>query len=89
MLDPNQSFFGRILRRLVPRIVDGVQLLEAQITSSSLDWTIARLGFLSNGPERDYRVGKGGAISRAAVASFLLDEARTPQHVRAVASLSR
>lgn len=89
MLDSHQSLLGRVLRRLVPRIVEGVRLLEREITTSSLDWTIARLGFLSNGPARDYRVGKGGAISRAAVASFLLDEVRTPHHLRAVASLSR
>lgn len=62
---------------------------EALVRQSSLDWLLVRPGRLTNGRCRgDYRVIgpvqdlKGGAISRADVAHFMLGEIETPRYHR-------
>lgn len=83
-----------LLRRLTPNVVREAGRMEERIRSSSLDWTIARVGFLTNDPATGYRhcTGAspkgGGSISRAAVARFLLAEARESAHVGQVVGLS-
>ena len=68
----------RVLRRLTPNVVEEAGWLEERTRSSSLDWTIARMGFLTNDHATSYRhaVGAspegGGSNSRATVACFLL-----------------
>lgn len=89
----DDSFFASALRWLVPCVVNGAQRMEGRIRSSSLDWTIARTSFLTNDSATDYRLGEGvlpeggGAVSRAAVARFLLTEANQPKHSRKVVGL--
>ena len=69
--------------------------MEERIRSSSLDWTIARTGFLTNDGATSYRHAEGaspkggGSISRAAVACFLLTEAQESTHLRQVVGLCR
>ena len=93
LLFPGNSLFDSILRRLTPNVVRAAGRMEARIRASSLDWTIARVGFLTNGGATSYRQAEGaspaggGSISRAAVACFLLAEARQSAHVRQVVGL--
>ena len=67
--------------------------MDERICSSSLDWTIARTGFLTNDTGTGYRHAEGespeggGSISRAAVACFLLTAAREATHLRQVVGL--
>lgn len=82
-----------MLRFLVPAIVDGAQRMEDRIRASSLDWTIARTGFLNDADDLAYRLGEDalpegpGAVSRVAVASFLHDEARRPRYRNRIVGL--
>lgn len=93
MLFPDDSLLQCILRRIVPNIVRETRLMEEQIRSSGLDWTIARLGFLTNDGAVEYRLATnalpegGNSISRAAVARFLLTEAERSEHVGQVVGL--
>ena len=93
LLYPPNGWGVRALQGLVPRIVDGARQMEAQICASELDWTIVRTSFLNNHDDPAYRLGTdtlpegGGAVSRAAVARFLLEEARYAEHRRAVVGL--
>ena len=94
LLFPSDRLRDRALRRLVPNLVNEARRMEDRIRSSSLDWTIARMGFLTNDATTEYRHAEGaspeggGSISRAAVACFLLTEARRPAHLRQVVGLS-
>jgi hypothetical protein len=62
--------------------------MEECIRSSSLEWTIARTGFLNNANTTDYRFAEGvfpeggGSISRSALSEFLLTEAKQPSHIK-------
>ena len=93
LLFPGNGLFDSVLRRLTPNVVRAAGRMEARIRASSLDWTIARVGFLTNGGATSYRQAEGaspaggGSISRAAVACFLLAEARQSAHVRQVVGL--
>lgn len=93
LLFPTDSVFVGALRWVVSSIVDGARRMEDRIRASNLDWTIARTGFLNNDGATTYRLGedalpeRAGPISRAAVASFLLDEAGQPRHLRQVVGL--
>ncbi|CAM3062725.1 hypothetical protein VITU102760_18965 [Vibrio tubiashii] len=68
--------------------------MEETIRSSGLEWTIARVGFLNDKASIDYRQAEcslpegGGAISRAALANFLLSEAKQSVHVHNVVGIS-
>lgn len=94
LLFPSAGLLDRLLRRLTSNVVREAGRMEERIRSSSLDWTIARVGFLTNGPATGYRHAAGaspeggGSISRAAVARFLLAEARESAHVCQVVGLS-
>ena len=94
LLFPSDRLLDRALRRLVPNLVKEARHMEGRIRSSSLDWTIARAGFLTNDATTHYRHAEGaspeggGSISRAAVACFLLAEARRSAHLRQVVGLS-
>ena len=94
LLFPSGRLLDRALRRLVPSVVREAGRMEERIRSSSLDWTIVRMGFLTNDATTAYRHAEGaspeggGSISRAAVACFLLTEARQPAHLRRVVGLS-
>ena len=90
MLFPKQTLFARTLRLLVTRMVTAARQMEDQIRASSLNWTIARTGFLTNDSVCTYRTSDsaGGKISRAGLANFLKTEAEQCGHVREVVGLS-
>ena len=92
LLFPGGGLLAGILRRLTPHAVRQAGRMEERIRLSSLDWTVARVGFLTDDATTGYRHAEGaspggGSISRAAVASFVLDEARQAAHVRQVVGL--
>jgi putative NADH-flavin reductase len=93
LLFPPSGWSVRALRGLVPRVVDGARQMEDQVRASALDWTIARTSFLNDGDDPTFRLGEnalpadGGAVSRAAVARFLLEEAQWSEHRRSVVGL--
>ncbi len=81
-------------RLLLGRAYDDKSEQERLITSSSLDWTIARPGILTNGPLTGrYKVltepatWRNGLISRADVADFLIKEIEDDAHIREAAVL--
>ena len=92
---PSDRLLDRVLRRLTPNVVREARRMEERIRSSSLDWTIARTGFLTNDGATSYRHAEGaspkggGSISRAAVACFFLTEAQESTHLRQVVGLCR
>ena len=93
LLFPGGGVLATVLRRLTPHVVRQAGCMEERIRLSSLDWTIARMGFLTNDSATGYRHAEGasreggGAISRRAVACFLLAAARQSAHVRQVVGL--
>ena len=93
LLFPGGGFLATVLRRLTPHVVRQAGRMEERIRLSSLDWTIARMGFLANDAATGYRHAEGasreggGSISRAALACFLLAAARQSAHVRQVVGL--
>lgn len=93
LLFPSDRLLDRVLRRLASNVVKEARRMEERICSSNLDWTIARTGFLTNDTGTRYRHAEGaspeggGSISRAAVACFLLTEARQSIHLRRVVGL--
>lgn len=77
-----------ILPFLLNRVYRDKDRQEAEIEASDLDWTIVRPTFLTNGPATghirvttDLRGIKGGRISRADVAHFVLSEFSARQWV--------
>ena len=94
LLFPSDRLRDRALRGLVRNVVKEARRMEDRIRASSLDWTIVRMGFLTNDASTAYRHAEGacpegsGSVSRAAVACFLLTEARQPTHLRQVVGLS-
>jgi len=78
--------FGR--QGLLKRAYDDKDIQEWIIRRSGLDWTIARPGILTDGPQtgryqvltdaREWRVGK---ISRANVADFLVQQIASDAHI--------
>lgn len=94
LLFPSGRLRDRVLRGLVRSVVREARRIEELICASSLDWTIARMGFLTDDASTAYRHAEGkapdggGSISRAAVACFLLTEARQSAHRRQVVGLS-
>jgi len=93
LLFPADGLLARILPRLVPKVVSEAQRIEDLIRAPGLDWTIARTSFLTNDNATGYRLASGalperaGAISRAAVAHFLLTEAKRSAYRRQVVGL--
>jgi putative NADH-flavin reductase len=96
MLFPQRRLLDRLLKRLVAQVVEAAAAMEAQIRVSNLDWTIARTSFLTNSDATTARVlserdagnrAPTGAVSRTAVARFLLDEAQQGHHRQEVVAL--
>ena len=89
---------GRVLRRTVLKNVAADSLeMEAIVTSSALDWTIARPPRLTNGPQTGhYDVEYGhlpgrsafASISRADVADFLLRELQENAHIHQIVGIT-
>ncbi|QJY38032.1 NAD(P)H-binding protein (plasmid) [Vibrio europaeus] len=94
LLFSTNKWLDRILRFVARHNVRNANLMEETIRSSGLEWTIARVGFLNDKASKDYRQAEGslpeggGAISRAALANFLLSEAKQSVHVHSVVGIS-
>lgn len=81
--DPGEVLFYRLVAKplFLQRAYDDMIVAEASVRSSTLDWTLVRPGRLTDQPGTGtyrvsprYRPQGGGGISRADVASFLLDQ---------------
>jgi putative NADH-flavin reductase/uncharacterized membrane protein YphA (DoxX/SURF4 family) len=97
MLFDESGAVGLILRRTILRnIAKDSVAMERALDGSDLDWTIARPPRLTHGPQTHRYVAADGrlpedarlSMSRADVASFLLDEVERPAHVRKVVGIS-
>ena len=86
LLFPTPAWTTRMLKALVRPIVDGAQEMEVRVTSRDLGWTIVRTGFLKDGDDAELRLGVESfpedprAVSRGAVARFLLGELTKGRH---------
>ena len=86
----NISYLQRLPFQIVfGRAYDDKSLQEQLIKDSELDWTIARPGVLTNGPQTDhYQVlseasqWRNGIISRANVADFLVRQIQDQTYIR-------
>ncbi|MGK7908944.1 MAG: NAD(P)-dependent oxidoreductase [Synechococcus sp.] len=93
LLFSSNKLSDRILCWIAKHNVRNANLMEETIRNSSLEWTIVRTGFLNNNSSTDCRLAEGafpdggGSISRAAVAHFLLTEAKQSSHLRKVVGL--
>lgn len=94
LLFPDDGLMTRFLKWMVPAIVRGTEEMERQITSSNLNWTVARTGFLNNAETTACNIGENsfpadaGPVSRAAVAEFLVSEMERPRFSCQVVGLS-
>lgn len=86
LLFPDQGVFEKVLSFLVGQMVGEAKKMENTIKASRLDWTTARLGFLTNESAASYRVSReqpvsgSKSVSRMAVAHFLVDALRTGEY---------
>jgi hypothetical protein len=92
LLFPSDKLLDRILRLVAKHNARHAGLMEETIRASNLEWTIARLGFLNDKSSIDFRLAEGafpdgGSISRAAVAHFLLTEAKQSNYLYKVVGL--
>lgn len=93
LLFRDDSWLSRLLRRLVPAIVNAANAMETHIRASRVDWTLVRTGFLTDDPDAGHRLGveslpeSPGPVSRDAVAAFLLEELEQPRFGRTVVGL--
>ena len=94
LLFPSKKLSDRLIRLVARHSAHNAGLMEESIRASNLEWTIARMGFLNDDSSTDYRLAvdalpdEGGSISRAAVAHFLVTEAKQSDHLRKVVGLS-
>ncbi len=93
LLFPSDKLFDRILGFIARHNAHNAGLMEESICGSNLDWTIARMGFLNDKSSTAFRLAVGtlpdggGSISRAAVANFLLTEAKQSSYANKVVGL--
>ncbi len=73
---------------------DDFEAMEAHVAGSTLEWTLVRASSLTDGRSRKRFLAdpdtshSGPFISRADVATFLVDEAEKPVHLRSRLALS-
>ncbi|MEM1414418.1 MAG: NAD(P)H-binding protein [Myxococcota bacterium] len=93
LLFPTSEWTTRALQTLVRPLVDGARAMEERVRACDLGWTVARTGFLTDGADEGLRVGveslpeRPRAVSRAAVAGFLLEELSAGRHERQTVGL--
>lgn len=94
LLFPSNTFLDRVLGFIARHNARAAASMEDTILASQLQWTIARVGFLNNKSSTKFRFAAGtlpeggNSISRAALASFLLKEAKHSDHLCRVVGLS-
>lgn len=93
LLFPNNSLLNKILGFIARHNVAHAKLMEESIKSSSLDWTIARVGFLTNKPSDEFHLltnsmpKESRSISRTALAHFLFNEANEQNYSKQIVGL--
>jgi putative NADH-flavin reductase len=96
MLFPESGILGALLRNtLLRNVAEDAREMESAVRASGLSWTLVRPPRLTNGMHtgviraEDGRLPDGkGAVSRADVAHFLLDEIEHPAHLRQIVGLA-
>jgi putative NADH-flavin reductase len=85
---PFNHFIVFLLKRLSPGVLEDSLGGIEQVRASDLDWTIVRVGRLTDGPKTgSVKVGWVGAgpkptIARADAAGFMLEELEARRHIR-------
>jgi len=93
LLFPSNRISDRFFRLVARNNFKEAGLMESHIKDSGLDWTFARTGFLTNKNNDEYMSTSnefpeaGGSISRAALANFLLSEARDSNYIKQAVGL--
>ncbi len=93
LLFPSKKLLDRVLSFIARHNARNANLMEETIRASNLEWTIARVGFLNTKSTKDYRLAEesfpngGSSISRAALALFLLTEAKQSIYIKKVVGL--
>jgi putative NADH-flavin reductase len=96
MLFEDGGWLAWLLRTVfLSAVANDSREMERVVMESKLEWTIARPPRLTRGPctgsyavEDDRLPAGGGAVSRADVAHFLLEELETPKHLRRIAGMA-
>jgi uncharacterized protein YbjT (DUF2867 family) len=94
--DPDAIYWALVtlVKLLFRGAHDEIVRMGSIVRSSTLDWTIVRVGLLDNRPLGRVRVGYYGkgevglTISRASLADFLLTQAESGEHVREAPAVS-
>ena len=92
---PAGSFAEKVLKLLVPNVVNSACRMERTLAASELNWTVARCGFLNDKNTNRYRAERdglpqnGSSVSRLALATFLLDAVDQPKTHFGVFGVSR
>ena len=95
LLFHEQTMMGRVLRRLVPNVVQSARRMEDILKASGLSWTSARPGFLNDAEDIAYRAQRDGlpengtSVSRQALATFLIDAVQDPNTGHAAYGVSK
>ena len=97
LLFPQLNILGRVLKATVFRqMLPDMAAMEAEICQGDLNWTIVRPTRLTHGTgPHKYRVAddclpeRGGFISRADVAHFMIGEAEFPAHLKKIVGIVR
>ena len=93
LLFPKDNLLKKILGFIARHNVAHAKLMEDRIKSSALDWTIARVGFLTNQPSDEFHLltdsmpKESSSISRAALAQFLFNEATAQKYNKQIVGL--
>ena len=93
LLFQSSKLSDRVFRLIARHNVQHAKQMEDTICNSSLDWTIARVGFLNSKTSSEYQPVEGSlphggsSISRAAVANFLLTEGKQCEYTRQIVGL--
>lgn len=87
LLFPPSGFLDHVIRLIARNNQKAAALMEDRISKTSLEWTFARTGFLTDGEDGQFekaegRMPDGGApLSRLALANFLVAELKQSNHV--------
>jgi putative NADH-flavin reductase len=95
LLFPARTLLDKLLRAIVPNVVRSAGRMEAVLADAQIQWISARCGFLNDEPSNAYRTEfgrlpeNGAAVSRTALAAFLLDTAAKADAPTGVFGVSR
>lgn len=93
LLFPIRKFIDRVIRIIARNNFRAAGLMEQRIRNAGLDWTFARVGFLTDEDAKSYRKAVGempegcGSIARFALAEFLFTELKHSEHIGDVIGL--